>query len=112
MSLMSSGARTLTEDEAIELIAYLLSSARGLLREPESYAVLRMATAADRLAALWAPRATGDLGRFLDDLVQRMPVAAATTQGGDVASFERYLGEKIGELARIVKQRQESKDGA
>ena len=101
----------LTEDEAIELIAYLLSSAQGLLKEPESYAVLRMATAADRMAALWGPHATGDLRRFLDDLAQRMPLAAAETQGGDVASFDRYLGEKIGELARIVKRRQETKDG-
>ena len=109
---MSSGKAALTEDQAIELIAYLLSSAQGLLKEPQDYAVLRMATAADRLAAMWAPRTAGDLGRFLEDLSARMPVESAATQGGDIAAFERFLAEKIGELARIVKHGQELNDGA
>ena len=105
---------SLTEDQAIELIAYILTSAQGLLKEPEHYAVLRVVSAADRMAAMWAPRASGELAAFLEDLGQRMPVEAAATQGDDITSFERYLGQKIDELARIVKQREfaESDDDA
>ena len=97
---------TLSEDQAIELMAYLLSSAQGMLKEPEYYAVLRMVSAADRMAAMWAPRADGALADFLDDLSHRMPVESAATQGDDIASFEAYLATKLSELAEIVKNRQ------
>jgi len=97
---------SLNEEQAIELIAYLLTSAQGLLKEPGHYAVLRVVSAADRMAGMWAPRASGDLARFLEDLSQRMPVEAAATQGDDIISFQHYLGEKIGELAEIVKERE------
>lgn len=105
---------TLSEDQAIELMAYMLSSAQGMLKEPEHYAVLRMVSAADRMAAMWAPRTSGTLAEFLEDLSQRMPVESAATQGDDIASFERYLGQKLAELARIVKERNpaEPHDGA
>jgi len=102
---MTSTNVTLSEDQAIELMAYILSSAQGLLKEPEHYAVLRMVSAADRMAGMWAPRASGDLAEFLEDLCQRMPVEAAATQGDEIASFERYLGSKLSELARIVDER-------
>ncbi len=103
---MGAGTVTLDEEQAIELIAYMLSSAQGLLREPDKYAVLRMASAADRMAAMWAPRADGALGEFLADLAQRMPVAAASTQGDDISDFSNYLAEKLTELANIVKDRE------
>ena len=96
---------TLNEDEAIELIAYILTSAQGLLKEPPDYAILRMVSIADRMAGMWAPRSAGDLGGFLDDLSKRMPVEAAQTQRGDLEAFKRYLSDKIIELAQIVKQR-------
>ena len=96
---------TLNENEAIELIAYILTSAQGLLKEPPDYAVLRMVSIADRMAGIWAPRSAGDLAKFLDDLSNRMPVEAARTQGGDMEAFKQYLGEKITELAQIVKER-------
>lgn len=96
---------TLNENEAIELIAYILTSAQGLLKEPPDYAVLRMVSVADRMARLWAPRSEGNLAEFLDDLSNRMPVESARTQGGDMEAFNQYLSEKITELAQIVKQR-------
>lgn len=107
---MTSTNVTLSEDQAIELMAYILSSAQGLLKEPEHYAVLRMVSAADRMAGMWAPRASGDLAKFLTDLSQRMPVEAAATQGDEIASFERYLGQKLGELAQIVDERKPAED--
>lgn len=102
---------TLNENEAIELIAYILTSAQGLLKEPPDYAVLRMVSVADRMASMWAPRSAGDLSGFLDDLSNRMPVEAARTQGGDMEAFKQYLGEKITELAQIVKERDIGESG-
>ena len=96
---------TLNENEAIELIAYILTSAQGLLTEPPDYAVLRMVSVADRMAGMWAPRCAGNLAVFLDDLNNRMPVESARTQGGDMEAFNQYLSEKITELAQIVKER-------
>lgn len=101
---MSCKGSTLSETEAIELIAYVLTSAAGLLTEPPHYSPLRMASVADRMAAMWAPRAEGALGDFLRDLQQRMPVESAATQaGGDITGFRTYLTHKIAELATIVR---------
>lgn len=102
---MNNDNATLSENEAIELIAYILTSAQGLLKEPPDYAVLRMVSVADRMAGMWAPRSAGELAGFLDDLSNRMPVESARTQGGDMEAFKQYLGEKITELAQIVKER-------
>ena len=96
---------TINENEAIELMAYILTSSEGLMKEPPHYAILRMVSIADRMAGMWAPRASGDLAKYLDDLNKRMPVESAATQGDDIESFEKYLEEKISELAKIVKDR-------
>jgi len=105
-SPMSSDDTILSEDQAIELIAYILASADGLLTEPSHYSPLRMVSVADRLAGMWAPRASVELRAFLDDLHARMPVESAATQaGGDPAAFRAYLAAKIRELAVIVRDR-------
>jgi len=102
---MSKEKVTINENEAIELLAYILTSSEGLMEEPPHYAILRMVSIADRMAGMWAPRASGDLAKYLDDLNKRMPVESAATQGDDIESFEKYLKVKIGELANIVKDR-------
>ena len=102
---MSKEKVTINENEAIELLAYILTSSDGLMEEPPHYAILRMVSIADRMAGMWAPRASGDLAKYLDDLNKRMPVESAATHGDDIESFEKYLKAKIGELANIVKDR-------
>ena len=102
---MSKEKVTINENEAIELLAYILTSSEGLMEEPPHYAILRMVSIADRMAGMWAPRASGDLAKYLDDLNKRMPVESAATQGDDIESFEKYLKAKIGEVANIVKDR-------
>jgi len=39
----------LTQEEALELLAYLLTSAQGCIGEPADYGVYRLVTAAERL---------------------------------------------------------------
>ena len=102
---MSKEKVTINENEAIELLAYILTSSEGLMEEPPHYAILRMVSIADRMAGMRAPRASRDLAKYLDDLNKRMPVGSAATQGDYIESFEKYLEAKIGELANIVKDR-------
>ncbi len=105
---MTDTAVALTRDEAVELLAYLLSSAQCGMKEPDHYAVLRVASGADRLARMWAPRAEGRLAELLDDLARRLPVESASTQGDDTSGFEAYLADKLSELAHIVKSSRHS----
>jgi hypothetical protein len=94
----------LTHDQALELLAYLLSSAQGCLNEPPDYGVYRLVSAADRLASMWAPRANGGLAGYLSDLSTHMPSEAARIDV-DLEGFAAYLSEQIRRLAQEVKQR-------
>ena len=49
----------LDEDEALELLAYLLTAARTQVDEAAEYGPLRLLTAAHRLADRIAPRSSG-----------------------------------------------------
>ena len=91
----------LTQGEALEILAYLLASARGA--RSEEYGVYRLASAADRLARFWAPRESGELREYLDDLGTGMQKKAAGMTD-DVEGFSTYLGETIATLAKIVKE--------
>ena len=51
-------ALVLTEDEALELLAFLVTSARTQVNEPNEYAPLRMLTAARRLGEFMSRRAS------------------------------------------------------
>ena len=51
-------ALTLSEDESLELLAFLVTAARTQLDEAAEYGSLRLLTAAGRLAAFMAPRAS------------------------------------------------------
>ena len=93
----------LTNDEALELLAYLLSSAHGCINEPADYGILRLVSAADRIARMWAPRATGDLADCLRNLGTQMSSEAAGMDA-DLEGFAAYLDKQIKELATIVKQ--------
>ena len=94
----------LTHQEALELITYLLASTQVCItRDPPDYVVLRLATAADRIARHWAPRAGGELAVYLEDLGRRMPSEVARTDV-DLEGFSQYLGEQISRLADIVKR--------
>lgn len=65
-----------SEDEALELIALLVTSARTQLDESTEYAPLRMLAAAGRLAAFIAERASPETRAFLQGPFQHMPDAA------------------------------------
>jgi hypothetical protein len=93
----------LTQVEALEILAYLLSSAHGALSE--EYGVYRLASAADRLARLWMPHADGEMKEFLNDLGTNMQSHAAN-MSVDPEGFSTYLSEVISALAEIVKKQE------
>jgi hypothetical protein len=108
---MDHSGLALAEDEALELIAYLLTSAEGGVTEPPDYGIYRLVSAADRMARTWAPRASGELATFLENLGTQMPTEAARIDI-DLDGFLKYLGEQIAELARIVKERSPAEGAA
>ena len=71
---MSEGV--LTEDEALELLAYLVTAARTQVDEAAEYGPLRLLTAARRLGADIAPRSSAETSAFVDDLLARLPELA------------------------------------
>ncbi|MEX0985803.1 MAG: DUF6092 family protein [Actinomycetota bacterium] len=91
----------LNHDDAIALLAFLLASSRSCLFDPPGYGTSRLATAAERLAATWAPRTTGSLATYLRDLASSVPAQEWDPMGA-APETEAYLDELIASLAREV----------
>ncbi len=69
-------AMVLTEDEALELLAFLITAARTQLDEAAEYGPLRMLTAAGRLADFIAERASPGTRGLLAGPLKELPDAA------------------------------------
>lgn len=63
----------LREDEAVELLALLLTSARIQMDEPTHYGPLRLLTASERLSAMILERASDKTRDFLQENIERIP---------------------------------------
>jgi hypothetical protein len=68
-------AMVLTEDEALELLALLVTAARTQLDEAAEYGPLRLLTAAGRLADFMAERASPATRAFLAGPLRALPDA-------------------------------------
>ncbi|MHC1558109.1 DUF6092 family protein [Actinomycetospora sp. C-140] len=66
----------LDEDDALELLAYLITSARTQVDEAAEYGPMRLLTAAHRLAEAMGPRATEATAEALNGPLQDMPLLA------------------------------------
>lgn len=66
----------LTEDEALELLAFLVTAARTQLDEAAEYGPLRLLTAAGRLAEFMEGRASPATRTFLAGPLKALPDAA------------------------------------
>ena len=100
---MDTNNTALTDEEALQILAYLLTSAHGCITEPADYGILRLVTAADNIARIWAPRVTGDLAEYLNKLGTQLPLEAARMDV-DLDGFESYISKQISELAIVVKR--------
>jgi hypothetical protein len=87
----------LDEDEALELLAYLITAARTQVGEAAEYGPLRLLTAAHRLAERIAPRSSGATAAFVSGPLQRVPELAVPRSGRE--EYIAGLDELCRELA-------------
>ena len=89
-------AWVLDEDEALELLAYLVTAARTQVDEAAEYGPLRLLTAARRLAERIAPRSSDATSAFITGPLERVPELAVPRAGR-----EEYVA-RLDELCRAL----------
>ena len=100
---MPDATTLLTEDEVIELFAFLMTSARSQLDDPCAYASMRLLTAAEALRDRVIER-VGPEARELFE--QTRPTSAfAQTHTNDVAVYTATLDELCAATARFLVER-------
>jgi len=93
-------AMVLSEDEALELVAFLLTAARTQVDEAAEYGSLRLLTAARRLADAITDRVSPETRAFLTGPLREMPDLAVRTADpvGYVAALDgvcRAVGQHL-----------------
>jgi Family of unknown function (DUF6092) len=86
----------LAEDEALELLAYLVTAARTQVDEAAEYGPLRLLTAAHRLGQAIAPRSSDATAAFVRSSLYLMPELAVPRAGR-----EEYVA-RLDELCRSL----------
>ena len=81
----------LTEDEALELLAFLVTAARTQLDEASEYGSLRLLTAANRLADAVADRVSPETRAMLTGALRQVPELAVRT--ADPAGYAAALDD-------------------
>ena len=92
------GQLVLSEEEAVELLALLITSARIQIDEPARYGPLRLLTAAERLSNFIKERASTEAQPMLTTLTSEIPNMAMY-----MSDEERYVGA-LDSLCRVVAQ--------
>ena len=87
----------LSQEEAVEAIAFMLASARGLTGEPQDYGPMRLLAAAAWLCRHAAPRMDEDWEPILDQFAEEIP----KWQRERMRNPQGYL-EFIDECCRLV----------
>ena len=90
----------LSEDEALEVVAFLVTAARTQVDEAAEYGPLRLLTAASRLAELIAERVSPETRSLLTGPLKQIPDLAVRTSdlAGYVAALDavcRAVGEHL-----------------
>jgi hypothetical protein len=96
--------RVLADADALALLAFLVSSAEGCLKEPPLYGVFRLSTAAVKLAAAWAPHASAETAVMLRAMISRWG-REAVLLGADTRLLKDYLQQSSLALARELERR-------
>lgn len=94
----------LSEDNAVELLAFLATSARGVLDEPELYGSFRLIDAASRLLGfiLDSGKASDEAGlRKLKEQIDDHKLLMMT----DEAAFRAFLDDMVREVTLELKRR-------
>lgn len=92
----------LDEDDALELLAYLVTAARTQVDEAAEYGPMRLLTAAHRLAEAMGPRASAETAEALAGPLAAMPLLAVPR---DRAEYVEQLDAACRSLAAHLTQR-------
>jgi len=90
----------LKEDEAVELLALLITSARIQMDEPVEYGPLRLLTATERLSGLMLERSSDKTRDFLQENIERIPEMHMIMS--DVAAYTAGLDERCRAVASCL----------
>lgn len=94
----------LSEDEALELLAFLVTAAQILPDEPADYGPMRLVSAAQRLCAWTAPRCGEEMRALLSRLSADIP-AMTPHRLSDPGAYQTFLEESSREIARVLARR-------
>jgi hypothetical protein len=97
---MGEESRVPTEDEAIELFAFLMTSARSQLDDPCRYASMRLLTAAEELRDRIAERVGPESRELLRSTDEG--IAFAQTHTNDLEAYTTTLDELCTRTARFL----------
>ena len=100
----------LTETEAVELLALLISSARIQMDEPAHYGPLRLLTATERLSAMMLERASDKSKAFLQDNIERIPEMHMAMS--DVEIYKNGLDRLCREVAACLLRHSRAEDAS
>jgi hypothetical protein len=101
--LTSDATAVMTEDEAIELFAFLITSARSQLDDPCRYASMRLLTAAEELRHRIVDRVTPDTRAILRATEPK--TSFAQTHTNDLEAYTAALDELCAETAGFLVER-------
>ncbi|MFV1990529.1 MAG: DUF6092 family protein [Acidimicrobiales bacterium] len=94
----------LSDEETLELFAYLVTSAQCCLTEPPDYGTFRLISAAERLARVWQSKSESEWSEFLDTFATRAPGETAWIWT-DTQRYADYLAECAEAVGREIKRR-------
>lgn len=93
----------LTEDEALELLAYLVTAARTQIDEAAEYGPFRLLSAAQRLAGFISPRASTATRQLLEGPIRQVPQTA--TRSADPDGYTAALDRMCAAVAEHLVDR-------
>jgi hypothetical protein len=103
-------AWVLDEDDALELLAFLITSARTQVDEAAEYGPMRLLTAAHRLGEAIGPRASEETAAVVNGPLRRMPLLAVPRD--DRTGYVERLDALCRALAEHLTQRYGSPAGS
>jgi len=90
----------LKEDEAVELLALLITSARIQIDEPAHYGPLRLLTATERLSGMILERSSEKSRDFLQENIKQIPEMHMAMS--DVETYTAGLDERCRAVAACL----------
>lgn len=90
----------LKEEEAVELLALLITSARIQMEEPANYGPLRLLTATERLSGMILERSSAKSRDFLQENIKLIPEMHLAMS--DVETYSAALDERCRAVAACL----------